>query len=340
MRITENASLIGLNSFRIDVQCQKLIFLEDEKDLPILFSDFLAQNFQNQIPLLILGGGSNCLFTRDFEGIILQVGMKGIRHTREESFIRVNVMAGEKWNDLVNYCLDHQIGGLENLSLIPGTVGAAPVQNIGAYGVELKDYFYKLRAFHLPTGKFQEFSQSQCAFDYRDSIFKKKSGEFLITQVEFHFPIIPKLKLDYGSIQTELNLAGINHPNIRDIGNLVSKIRILKLPDPSEVGNAGSFFKNPIISFTELKRLKSEYADIVFFKWKSEEYKLAAGWLIEQCGWKGKSSGKVGTWKNQALVIVNHGGASGKDILNFSESIIDSVFKKFGVKLIPEVNIF
>jgi UDP-N-acetylmuramate dehydrogenase len=238
------------------------------------------------------------------------------------------------------YCVQNGFAGLENLSLIPGTVGASPIQNIGAYGVELKDVFLSCKAFEIETGKFLEFDKEACAFGYRESIFKQElKDKVIITSVNFVLSTVPSVNISYGAIADELKNRGITNPGIQDVSEVVSAIRVSKLPDPSTIGNSGSFFKNPIISSTEFERIKSSFPDTVHFCLPNSTVKLAAGWLIEKCGWKGKKIGETGTWKNQALVLVNHGNATGSDIYDLSSRIIKDVNAKFGVVLEREVNV-
>jgi UDP-N-acetylmuramate dehydrogenase len=335
MKVIENASLSSYNSFHLEVKAKFLVIIEDEEDLREAFCRFSPLH----LPYYILGGGSNTLFTRDYSGIILLMAIRGVSHTQEADHFEVEAKAGENWNELVQYCLRNQIGGLENLSLIPGTVGASPVQNIGAYGVELKDSFFKLRAFEISTQKFKDFHYDQCAFSYRESVFKTElKGQYIICSVYFRFPRKPILHTQYGSIQMELEKEGITNPDIQDISRVVSRIRQEKLPDPKTIGNAGSFFKNPMVSQETLTQLILKYPDIVHYP-HGDQFKLAAGWLIEKCGWKGKSIGNVGTWKNQALVLVNLGNAQGDEILEFAEAIVRSVQEKFHISLEMEVNI-
>jgi len=335
MQIKERVNLESYNTFRIGVITEYLIPIKKEEELEEAFRFIGTRNK----PYFVLGGGSNVLFTGNYPGIILLMEIKGLITTETPDFYLVKAGAGEKWQDLVEYCLQHQIPGLENLSLIPGTVGAAPVQNIGAYGVELKDHFSQLRAYEISSGTFKWISREECQFGYRSSVFKTvKKGEYIITEVEFQFPKKALLQLHYGQIKEELEKESIWEPRIQDISRVVSRIRVEKLPDPKTIGNAGSFFKNPLVDKPTLDKILVDYPDLVYFP-AGEEYKLAAGWMIEKCGWKGKGNDKVGTWKNQALVLVNKGGADGKDILDFSRTIIDSVFSRFGVRLEPEVNI-
>ena len=240
----------------------------------------------------------------------------------------------------MQYAVNKGFAGMENLSLIPGTVGASPVQNIGAYGVELDTIFESCRVFELATGSFKTFTQSDCGFSYRESIFKQaRKDQYIVTEVSFRLSLVPTIRTSYGAIQEELKHRGINKPTIKDVSEVVSAIRVSKLPDPSTIGNAGSFFKNPIISAAQFEKVQASFPEVVHYLAANGQVKLAAGWLIEQCGWKGKVVGHTGTWKNQALVLVNHGGASGSEVFAFSEQIIASVNERFGLRLEREVNV-
>jgi len=336
MRIFENFSLKSHNTFGVEVSADYFVDIESERDLQELFSD---ERWINS-PRLILGGGSNMLFTKDFEGLVIHLKIKGLSTEIDGDDVFVRAGAGIVWNDLVNYCVDNDYAGIENLSLIPGSVGASPVQNIGAYGVELQDIFHSCRAFEISTGEIRVFTKEDCVFSYRDSVFKSSlKGLFIITEVTFKLSKQFKPKLSYGAITEELSKREIISPNIKQLSQVISHIRVSKLPDPTTIGNAGSFFKNPIIPDGEFNKLKLYFPDIVHFAAGEGHTKLSAGWLIEQCGWKGKVVGNTGTWKNQALVLVNHGNASGDEIFQFSSSIIGSVYAKFGVQLEREVNI-
>jgi len=338
--IQENVSLVNFNTFRIDVSARWFVEVYAEADLiSILKSDFIKSK-----QVLVLGGGSNMLFTKDYDGLVLKIGIPGIEvheaelGAKEEVVVRAG--AGVSWKDLVEFCVEKGYGGIENLSLIPGTVGASPVQNIGAYGVELKDVFESCTAVEIATGEKRNFSYEDCAFGYRESVFKSSlKHKYIITSVNYHLSKRPVINIQYGAIQQELEKRAILQPGIADVAKVVSEIRVSKLPDPSTIGNAGSFFKNPIISATEFERLQSEFPGVVNFPAGEGKVKVAAGWLIEACGFKGMVSGRTGTWKNQALVLVNHGAASGKEVYDFSEQIIDAVADKFGVRLEREVNI-
>lgn len=287
-----------------------------------------------------MGGGSNMLLLNNFDGLVIRMNIRGIEHRISHNDVFIEAGAGEVWNDLVNFCVIRGYAGLENLSLIPGSVGASPIQNIGAYGVELKDVFRSCNAFELSTGEFRTFSKEDCRFGYRESVFKGELKEqYIIVSVKFQLSLTPQFNLKYGAIEQELVSRHITSPTIKDVSQVVSHIRVSKLPDPSTIGNAGSFFKNPVISEDIFKSLQIKFPEIVHYPAGDSKIKLAAGWLIEQCGWKGKVAGHTGTWKNQALVLVNHGGATGAEVYAFSSQIIDSVYAKFGVSLQREVNI-
>jgi UDP-N-acetylmuramate dehydrogenase len=336
MQVLENFSLKTLNTFGVEASADCFVHIETEEQLQELFSN----DRYKDLPRLVLGGGSNMLFTQNFKGLVVHVKIMGLHAEVQENDVFVRSGAGLVWNDLVNYCVDNEFAGMENLSLIPGSVGASPVQNIGAYGVELQDVFHSCRAFEIATGKIKVFSKEDCAFSYRESVFKSSlKGLFIITEVTFKLSKIFKPQLTYGAIMDELTKRGINHPNIRQLSQVISHIRVSKLPDPTTIGNAGSFFKNPIIPVSTFNKLKIKFADMVHFPAGEGYVKISAGWLIEQCGWKGKVVGNTGTWKNQALVLVNHGNASGDEILRFSSTIIDSVNSKFGIQLEREVNL-
>ncbi|TDG34882.1 UDP-N-acetylmuramate dehydrogenase [Pedobacter changchengzhani] len=336
LQIQENISLKPYNSFGIDVKARYFAEIFNETDLKMLFKTTEVVNRN----ILIIGGGSNVLFTKNFNGLIVKISIKGIKSRTENHHVKVTAGGGEVWGDFVNYCVGHNFSGVENLSLIPGTVGASPIQNIGAYGVELKDVFESCQAFEIKTGEIRTFNYADCNFGYRESIFKGTlKGQFIITSVTFNLKIQAEINTSYGAIETELANRGISNPNIADVSAAVSHIRVSKLPDPSTIGNAGSFFKNPIIDKAEFDKVISKHPDVVNYPTGDGRVKLAAGWLIEQCGWKGKTVGKTGTWKNQALVLVNHGGATGTEVLDFSAQIIDSVKSTFGVTLEREVNI-
>lgn len=333
--IRHHISLKKYNTFGVEAFCNDFIKIEDENQLSPLFNEGIFSR-----KFFVLGGGSNVLFTKDYEGLIIQMGNKGITHFIEGNFIYITAKAGEVWNDFVWYCVDRGFGGVENMALIPGTVGASPIQNIGAYGAELMDVFYSCRAFDTITGEFTTFYNKDCGFTYRDSIFKSTHrGRFVITSVTYKLHLHHTLNTSYGAINAELQRRGLSSPTIKDIAEVVSHIRVEKLPDPSTIGNAGSFFKNPIVPITTLENIQKKHPDIVFYTLDESHVKLAAGWLIERCGWKGKIDGNVAVWKNQALVMTNLGHAKGSEIYAVSSKIMNDVYKNFGITLEREVNI-
>lgn len=336
LQIQQHVSLKNFNTFGVDVSAKYFAEISHEDELVELFMDpqWLA------MPRLVMGGGSNMLLMKDFDGLVIRMNIRGIEHRISHHDVFVEAGAGEVWNDLVNYAVDRNYAGLENLSLIPGSVGASPIQNIGAYGVELQDVFESCRVFEIASGKFKWFTKADCKFGYRDSIFKTTLKEqYIIVYVKFHLSLIPNVNLRYGAIEQELISRGITRPAIKDVSQAVSYIRVAKLPDPTTIGNAGSFFKNPVIGVEQFDGIKQKFPDVVNYPAGTGLVKVAAGWLIEQCGWKGKMVGNTGTWKNQALVLVNHGRATGEEIYALSSQIIDSVYTKFGVLLEREVNI-
>ncbi|WP_432710590.1 UDP-N-acetylmuramate dehydrogenase [Pedobacter sp.] len=334
--IQENISLKPFNTFGIEVKAKYFVDIQSETELESLLKNPMIQE-EN---LLILGGGSNVLFTKDFMGLVIKISIPGINVTDDGDEAIVTAGAGVVWNDFVQFCVQAQLAGVENLSLIPGTVGASPVQNIGAYGVELKDVFHSCRAYAIETGRSRVFQYEDCQFGYRDSIFKNElKGAYIITSVSFRLNKHAKINSQYGAIQAELQHRGITRPTIAAISQVVSDIRVSKLPDPATIGNAGSFFKNPIVPAAQLHDIASRYPGVIYYPVGKTHFKLAAGWLIESCGFKGIVEGQTGTWKNQALVLVNHGDATGEEVYSFSEKIIDTVCQKFGITLEREVNI-
>jgi UDP-N-acetylmuramate dehydrogenase len=336
LQIQQNISLKNFNTFGVEANARYFVEINHEDDLVELFMD--PQWLQ--MPLLVLGGGSNMLLLGDFAGLVIRINIRGFEHRINHNDVFIEAGGGEVWNDLVNFCVAREYAGLENLSLIPGSVGASPIQNIGAYGVELKDVFHSCKAFEIASGTFKTFTKEDCKFGYRESVFKTElAGQYIITSVKFQLSLIPNLNINYGAIGQELTARHIIEPTIKDVSQVVSHIRVSKLPDPSTIGNAGSFFKNPVITAEEFTPIQAKFPDIVNYPAGEGHIKLAAGWLIEQCGWKGKVVGHTGTWKNQALVLVNHGGATGAEVYSLSSQIIDSVYTKFGVTLQREVNI-
>lgn len=340
VQIREQVPLKPYNTFGVAAIARRFVEIRSEIELVELFRqpDVIAAQ-----PLLVLGGGSNVLFTRDYDGLVVRMNIPGIRHEISGRDVVVTAGAGVVWNDLVWYCVDRGFGGIENLALIPGTVGAAPVQNIGAYGVELNDVFLYCRVYDTHRGEITTLNRADCRFAYRDSIFKHEAkGRYIITEVALRLMLDPVLNTSYGAISHELDRRNITQPTIRDIATVVSAIRTEKLPDPSTIGNSGSFFKNPIIPVDQFKKLQQLMPDtnVVWYPVDDNHVKLAAGWLIEQCGWKGRRIGDAGTWKNQALVLVNHNNATGSEIYALSEQIIQDVENRFGVTLEREVNVF
>jgi UDP-N-acetylmuramate dehydrogenase len=331
--ITENISLKAYNTFGIDVSAHYFSSFATQDQL----KDLLAMT---PAPPLILGGGSNLLFTRDIDGLVLKNEISGIDLVLEdEEYVYVKTGAGENWHSFVLHCLDRDWAGVENLSLIPGSVGAAPMQNIGAYGVEIKDVFYELEAYDLNEQKVYTFSLNDCEFGYRESVFKRKYRDrFVILNVTFRLRKQPVFHTSYGAIREELEKMGVSQLSIQAISQAVINIRSSKLPDPKVIGNAGSFFKNPTVSSERFDSLRAEFPAIVGYP-NGDSTKLAAGWLIEQCGWKGFRRGDAGCHARQALVLVNYGNASGEEIYDLSEEILLSVERKFGVRLEREVNI-
>jgi len=333
---THISSLKEFNTFGIDVLANNFNKAKNEDEI----LHFLIENKCNP---LILGGGSNILFKNNINKPILKIEIKGIQIIEEnENSIYVSVGAGENWNDFVRWSLAKNYGGIENLSLIPGNVGSAPIQNIGAYGAELKDVFHSCRAISIDNKIIKTFNKDECNFTYRSSIFKEKlKNKYIISRVTFRLSKTNHvINSEYKPLKNLLNERGIITPTIQDISKLVIEIRTNKLPDPKKIGNCGSFFKNPIISNLKFKNLFKKFNTIPNYKISKNEVKIPAAWLIEECGFKGKIEGKTGTHKKHALVIVNNGGASGEEIYKFSQNIKKSVLKKFNILLEEEVNIF
>jgi UDP-N-acetylmuramate dehydrogenase len=291
--------------------------------------------------LLILGGGSNIVFTANFDGLVLRNEIKGFEVVEEtEDYVIVKSGAGEIWHEFVLNCIDNGFGGIENLSLIPGSVGASPMQNIGAYGVEIKDVFVSLEAYHISSGEIQVFDKEVCAFGYRESVFKRElKDQYIITSVSYRLTKKHVVNTKYGIIEDQLKSMGISNPSIRDVSNAVIEIRSSKLPDPVKIGNAGSFFKNPIVDKSVLESIQKSHDSVPNYPAANNQVKLAAGWLIDQAGWKGRTFEGFGVHKNQALVLVNYGNCTGKQILDLSNKIIVDIEREFGVKLEREVNI-
>ncbi|WP_026998532.1 UDP-N-acetylmuramate dehydrogenase [Eisenibacter elegans] len=337
LHILEHHSLLPYNTFGIDVKARYFVSVHTLDDLRDALRHF------SQTPTLILGGGSNVLFTQDFEGLVLHICLKGIDllETGENGRVWVSAAAGEPWHPFVQHCLAQGWAGLENLSLIPGTVGAAPLQNIGAYGMELKDAVYQVKALNRQSLEIEVFEVKDCAFAYRESVFKRQlKDQYVITEVVFELTTgIPTLRLGYGDIQATLEAMGCQDPSPLEVSEAVCRIRRSKLPDPAEIGNAGSFFKNPIIQTTQFLKISQQYPQMPSYLLNPMEVKVPAGWLIEQAGWKGKRLGAIGVHPKQALVLVNYGGAAGREIAALSADIQADVMQKFGIQLQPEINI-
>lgn len=337
MHTVTNKSLKQYNTFGIDVKAHKFISVQTVEDLKEVLKNAYASE------LFILGGGSNMLLTGDIEKTVVHVDLKGVRILEEsENEVLVQAMAGENWHQFVLFSIDNDFGGLENLSLIPGNVGTAPIQNIGAYGVELKDSFEQCTALDVQTLELKTFNRDDCEFGYRDSVFKNsEKGKYIITSVTFRLTRKNhRLNTGYGSISEQLKEQGIEAPGIKDISNAVIEIRQSKLPDPKKLGNSGSFFKNPVISKNKSEELQEIYPEMPFYKIDENHVKVPAGWLIDHAGLKGYREGDAGVHNKQALVLVNYGNATGKDILQLSKKVQNRVFDLFGIQLQPEVNIF
>ncbi len=337
MIITSNISLKPYNTFGIDVSAKHFTIVNSIENIKELLKSNEYQNNER----LILGGGSNMLLTKNVNAIVVKNNLKGIEVVKEtEDSVFVKCFGGEVWHEFVMWCIDKNYGGLENLSLIPGCTGASPMQNIGAYGVEIKDTFHELEAIHAITGEQKTFSKSDCSFGYRESVFKHHyKNQFIITSVTFQLSKKPSFHIEYGAIKQELDVMNISELNIKAISQAVINIRSSKLPNPKEIGNAGSFFKNPEVSNSVYENLKINFPNIVAYPLENGNYKLAAGWLIEQSGLKGYRVGDAGVHKLQALVLVNYGGATGTEIYDLSTHVLQTVKAKFGVDLEREVNI-
>lgn len=336
MQVQQNFSLKKYNSFSIDVAAERFAVFSSINELEHVLNRNSMQS------LLILGGGSNILFTKNVTGLVLKNEVKGIKIMGEDAdYIYVKAGAGENWHRFVIYCVANNFAGVENLSLIPGNTGASPIQNIGAYGVEIKDVFHELEAYDLHRNKVITFGLKDCDFGYRDSIFKSTyKGRFVICTVTFRLNKKPIYVTSYGAIEQELVNMGVKDLSIRAVSQAIINIRRTKLPDPAEIGNAGSFFKNPEVSSLLFDNLQKKYPAIAGYPLANGNIKIAAGWLIEQCGWKGYRRGDAGCHAKQALVLVNYGNATGNDIYALSEDILISVREKYGVVLEREVNVY
>lgn len=336
--LQENISLRHLNTFGLEASCRYYVAADDAKTL----QTFLQTPEIQALPKSVLGGGSNMLLVGDIDALLIHNKILGRKVVDEDAqSVVVAIGGGEVWHALVLWTLENDWGGLENLSLIPGSVGASPIQNIGAYGVEIKDVFVSLRAMHLQTGELLDFGPDECQFGYRDSIFKRDlRGQYIITQVNFRLRKAPHaLHTDYGAIREEMDKQGVTEPTIQSVSKAVVAIRQSKLPDPAVIGNAGSFFKNPEIPLPQFEALKALHPSLPGYVVDAQTMKVPAGWLIEQAGWKGKRIGNHGVHAQQALVLVNHGGAKGADILALSTEIMADVLQKYGIHLEREVNV-
>ncbi|MFV0607241.1 MAG: UDP-N-acetylmuramate dehydrogenase [Niabella sp.] len=337
MNIIENISLKKYNSFGIAVNASFFTEVATKEDLKEALRFAANKNF----PSLVLGGGSNVLFTKNYPGLVIKNNLPGIEVVKEdENHIYINVGAGVTWHHFVLYCINNNYAGVENLALIPGSAGASPMQNIGAYGVEIKEVFVELNALHKFNLTEQQFNTAACEFGYRESVFKNKyKDQFIITDVTYRLNKKPHFNIEYGAIRQQLEKDNVTDVSIQAIANAVISIRSSKLPDPQKIGNAGSFFKNPSVPKNVFDELKQQFPDIAAYNNPDGTVKLAAGWLIEQCGYKGFRKGDAGVHNKQALVLVNYGTANGNDILQLCHEIKSSVFKKFGIVIMPEVNI-
>ncbi|MFN8310457.1 MAG: UDP-N-acetylmuramate dehydrogenase [Chitinophagales bacterium] len=337
MMISENVSLLPYNTFHIDATARYFTEVDSLETLKELQAQHVFKNQKR----LILGGGSNILLTKDFDGLVIKISIPGITLLREDShFWYVRASAGERWHQFVMHCVANEYAGVENMSLIPGQIGASPIQNIGAYGVELKDVCTHVEALHVQTGAMQIFSNEECGFGYRDSIFKQKEKDnWIITAVHFRLHKVPRFHVNYGDIKATLEEMRVTELSIKAVSDAVIRIRSSKLPDPVQLGNAGSFFKNPVVPKSMADELLLRYPIMPHFPQNDGNVKIPAGWLIEQCGWKGKRIGQTGAHANQALVLVNYGGATGNEVYELAMTIVQSVEAKFGISITPEVNL-
>lgn len=336
MEILENFSLKKYNTFGIEAKAKEFIAVHSAEELKAV----LAENLSKK--KFILSGGSNMLLTKDIDALVIHVDLKGKKVILEdEDFVWIESQAGENWHEFVLWTINQDFGGLENMSLIPGNVGTTPVQNIGAYGTEIKDTFISCDAIKIDTQEARTFSKEECNFGYRESIFKNEvKDQYIITSVVFKLTKRNhKINTSYGDILAELAKQSVTNPTLKDVSNAVIAIRQSKLPDPKELGNSGSFFKNPIILKTDFEKVQQKFPDIRFFEVSDTEVKVPAGWLIEQAGFKGKRFGDAGIHKNQALVLVNYGNATGAEILSVSKNIQKTIFETFGIHIEAEVNV-
>jgi UDP-N-acetylmuramate dehydrogenase len=337
LQLQTQVSLKPFNTFGVDVRAQ--VFAQAHSDADV--REALAYAAERALPLLVIGGGSNLLLTADIPALVLRMVTRGIRLLSDDgSKVVIEAEAGETWHPFVQWTLEQGLCGLENLSLIPGTVGAAPMQNIGAYGVEIKDVFAGLTALDRQTGELRDFTLAECNFAYRDSLFKHEVGRWLILRVRFALSRAGHLHLEYGPVRQRLTEQGIGHPTASDVSQAICSIRNEKLPDPAVLGNAGSFFKNPLVAADLVTELKREYPDLVAYPQADGQMKLAAGWLIERAGWKGFREGDAGVHRLQALVLVNYGAATGLELLNLAQRIQKDIAERFKVQLEMEPNLY
>ncbi|MGE8395374.1 UDP-N-acetylmuramate dehydrogenase [Pseudomonas sp. BIGb0427] len=333
----QQVSLKPFNTFGIDVKAQ--FFTEAHNDEEA--RQALAQAADQGVPVLVVGGGSNLLLTADIQALVLRMASRGLRILSDDGErVVVEAEAGEPWHPFVQWSLAQGLAGLENLSLIPGTVGAAPMQNIGAYGVEIKDVFAGLTALDRQTGELRDFSLEECAFAYRDSLFKRNPGRWLILRVRFALSRLMHAHLDYGPVRQRLNEQGISQPTAQNVSDAICSIRREKLPDPVELGNAGSFFKNPVVAAVLADKIRVQYPGLVAYPQADGQFKLAAGWLIEQAGWKGHREGDAGVHRLQSLVLVNYGQATGVQLHQLAQKIQADILERFGVELEMEPNLY
>lgn len=337
MRIESDISLKPYNTFGVDALASEFIEVDEASDLQQLIQ---SDAFKDK-KLLVLGGGSNILFTENFDGLVIRNGIGGIHEVKlNDEQVRVTAGAGVVWDDLVHYCIEKGYSGIENLIAIPGCVGAGPIQNIGAYGVELKDTFYCLQAIDLETAEAKTFYREDCEFGYRDSVFKKHlKGQYIITSVSLDLYLDHRPDISYGAIREELQKKGVEEIGIKDVAEAVATIRSRKLPDPEVTGNAGSFFKNPVVNEKIYREILNRYPDMPSYKGDKGMVKIPAGWMIEQCGWKGKTHGDAAVHDKQALVLVNRGNATGQEVIELAQEIRQSVLDEFGIELEFEVNV-
>jgi len=336
MEIVPNFSLKKYNTFGIEAKAKQFVAVHSVQDLKTILQENKSQK------KFILGGGSNMLLTKDIDALVIHIDLKGKKIIEEnDDFVWVESQAGESWHEFVLWTIDQNFGGLENMSLIPGNVGTTPVQNIGAYGTEIKDTFVSCEAMTIENQEMKTFTKDECHFGYRESVFKNEvKNQYIITSVVFKLTKTNhKINTSYGDISSELEKNNITNPTLKDVSNAVIAIRQSKLPDPKELGNSGSFFKNPILLKSDFEKIHQQFPDMKYFDISETEVKVPAGWLIEQAGFKGKRFGDAGIHKNQALVLVNYGNATGQEILNVSKDIQETIFKTFGIHIEAEVNV-